>query len=94
MYYFNIRHIKLNKCDELSMILLHITIFTLKLMQSFDQRSNQVSKLIHSTLQEHQKIRTNASAGNDSDLLRVPLPAAMFVVTWTNQNFSKVFSDI
>ena len=48
----------------------------------------------HGTLQEHQKIRTNASAGNDSDLLRVPLLAAMFVVTRRNQNFSKVFSDI
>ena len=42
-------------------------------------------------MQEHQKIRTNGSVGNDSDLLRVPLLAAMFVVTQTNQNFSKVF---
>ena len=49
--------------------------------------------LLH-TLQEHQKIRTNARAGNDSDLLRVPLLAAMFVVTRRNQNFSKVFPDI
>ena len=46
------------------------------------------------TLQEHPKIQTNASAGNDSDLLRVPLPAPMFLVTQRNQNVCKVFSDI
>ena len=59
-------------------------------LNQIDQFKNEC---IH-TLQEHQKIRTNASAGNNSDLLRVPLPAALFVVTRRNQNFCKVFSDI
>ena len=46
------------------------------------------------TLQEHRTIRTIASAGKNSDLLRVPLPAAMFVVNWRNRKFHKAFSDI
>ena len=47
-----------------------------------------------STLQEHQRIRTIARAGKNSDLQRVPLPAAMFVVNRRNLKFYKAFSDI
>ena len=44
-------------------------------------------ELSKNTLQEDQMIRTFASAGKNSDLLRVPLPAAMFDVNWKNLKF-------
>ena len=59
-----------------------------KFRQRFGEKFEQMhcKTNIH-TLQEDQRIRTFASAGKNSDLLRVPLPAAMFDVNWKNPKF-------